>query len=340
MTKGSAWEYCQAMAIGQRALGRTGQSISAIGFGCGNQAGLLVRGEPREQVRVIARAIDLGITYFDTAAQYGNGVSEQNLGRALRELKPRDALVGTKLQFGQPDVAAGQARIRELFEASLSRLGRESVDVLFYHGRIILGAGGARSLSVADMLGPVLDAFRGFRAEGRVRFLGFTGLGDTAATAQVVRPDAFDVFHCYYSAVNPSAGFAVPDGFGQQDFGGLLERARAAGMGAFAIRVMAAGALAGTVERHPLASREGAPLIAGVDYDADAGQAERLRPVADELGVSLPELAIRFALSNPDISSVLVGFSDHAQLEEAARAAEAGPLPAGALERIVGDLLL
>ncbi|HEY8695544.1 MAG TPA: aldo/keto reductase, partial [Chloroflexota bacterium] len=81
MTKGSAWEYCQAMAIGQRALGRTGQSISAIGFGCGNQAGLLVRGEPREQVRVIARAIDLGITYFDTAAQYGNGVSEQNLGR-------------------------------------------------------------------------------------------------------------------------------------------------------------------------------------------------------------------------------------------------------------------
>jgi len=227
MTKGSAWEYCQAMAIGQRALGRTGQSISAIGFGCGNQAGLLVRGEPREQVRVIARAIELGITYFDTAAQYGNGVSEQNLRRALRELKPRDALVGTKLQFGQPDVAAGQARIRELFEASLSRLGRESVDVLFYHGRIILGAGGARSLSVADMLGPVLDAFRGFRAEGRVRFLGFTGLGDTAATAQVVRPDAFDVFHCYYSAVNPSAGFAVPDGFGQQDFGGLLERARA-----------------------------------------------------------------------------------------------------------------
>jgi len=77
-----------------------------------------------------------------------------------------------------------------------------------------------------------------------------------------------------------------------------------------------------------------------VDYDADAGQAERLRPVADELGVSLPELAIRFALSNPDISSVLVGFSDHAQLEQAAHAAEAGPLPPGALERIVGDLLL
>src|SRR5712692_4057029 len=99
------------MAIEQRPLGSTGQTISAIGFGCGNQAGLLVRGEPREQVRVVARAVELGVTYFDTAAAYGNGVSEQNLGRALRELKPRDILVGTKLQFGQPDLAAGPSRI-------------------------------------------------------------------------------------------------------------------------------------------------------------------------------------------------------------------------------------
>ncbi|MFI5266588.1 MAG: aldo/keto reductase [Chloroflexota bacterium] len=328
------------MVIEQRTLGSTGQAISALGFGCGNQAGLLVRGEPHEQVRVVARAIELGITYFDTAAQYGHGLSEQNLGRALRELKPRDVLVGTKLQFGRPDVVAGPARLRELFEASLKRLGREAVDLLFYHGRIVSGPGGERSLSAADLLGPVLDTFRSFRDEGRVRFLGFTGLGETAATAEVIRPNAFDVFHCYYSAVNPSAGFRAPAGFAQQDFGGLLDLARNAGMGAFAIRVMAAGALAGSAERHPLASRDGAPLIAGVDYDADAGKAERLRPVADVLGISLPELAVRFALSKPEISCVLVGFSDKAQLEEAAHAAEAGPLPAGVVERIVGDLLL
>jgi len=324
----------------QRLLGRTGQSISGIGFGCGNQAGLLVRGDPREQVRVIARAIELGITYFDTAAQYGNGLSEQNLGRALSELKASHVLVGTKLQFGQPDVAAGPGRIRELFEASLNRLGREGVDILFYHGRITLGAGRERSLNVADLLGPVLDAFRSFRTEGRVRFLGFTGLGETVATAAAVKPDAFDVFHCYYSAVNPSAGFDVPATFGQQDFGGLLQRAGDAGMGVFAIRIMAAGALAGAVERHPLASRDGAPLIAGVNYDADADHAERLRPVADELHITLPELAIRFALSQPRVSCALVGFSDDAQLEEGARAAAAGPLPTQAIERIVGDVLL
>ena len=327
------------MPIEQRLLGRTGQPISALGFGCGNQAGLLVRGEPAAQVRAIARAVELGVTYFDTAAQYGNGLSEQNLGRALCELRPAGVLVGTKLQFGQPDVAAGPGRIRELFEASLGRLGREQVDILFYHGRITTAPGGDRSVSVADLLGPVLDAFRAFRAEGRTRWLGFTGLGETGATAEAIRPDAFDVFHCYYSAVNPSAAYPVPDSFGQQNFAGLLNRAASVGMGVFAIRIMAAGALAGA-ERHPLASREGAPLIAGVEYTDDARHAERLRPVAVDLGISLPELAVRFALSRPEISCVLVGFSDEAQLEEAARAAAAGPLPDGAVDRLLSDLLL
>ena len=326
------------MAIELRQLGTTGQAISALGFGCGNQAGLLVRGEPRDQVRIVARAIELGITYFDTAAQYGNGLSEQNLGRALNELTPAGILVGTKLQFGRPDVEAGPWRIRELFDASLGRLGREAVDILFYHGRLTLSEGGERSLNTADMLGPVLDVFRRFRDEGRVRFLGFTGLGETAATAQVVETGAFDVFHCYLSAVNPSAAFAVPASFGQQDFDGLLAKASAAGMGAFAIRIMAAGALAGEAERHPLASRDGAPLIAGVDYADDARHAERLRPLAAELGISLAELAVRFALSVPGVSCALIGISDEAQLEESARAASSGPLPHGMVQRIVASL--
>lgn len=326
------------MAIRQRSLGRSGQSISELGFGCGNQAGLLVRGEPAEQVHIIARAMELGITYFDTAAQYGNGLSEQNLGRALRELKPRDILVGTKLQFGKADLDSGRGRIRDLFEASLRRLGRERVDILFYHGRIVPdGTAADRSLGVSDMLGPLLDIFREFREEGRVRLLGFTGLGETASTLQVIRPDAYDVFHCYFSAVNPSAGFDISLRSGQQNLGGLIQRAVDAGMAPFAIRIMAAGALAGPVERHRLASREGAPLIAGVEYDADVEQAQRLRPLADELAISLPELAIRFALSKPEIPCSLIGISDVAQLEEAAHAASAGPLPAGIVERIIAE---
>src|SRR5688500_17153960 len=119
----------------QRTLGRTGQAISEIGFGCGNVGGLMIRGDHPDQVRAVAHAVELGITYFDTAASYGDGVSESNLGRVLAELKP-DVLVGTKLQLGPADVEAGTDRVREIFQESLDRLGRDSVDLLYYHGRI------------------------------------------------------------------------------------------------------------------------------------------------------------------------------------------------------------
>jgi aryl-alcohol dehydrogenase-like predicted oxidoreductase len=321
--------------LNQRPLGQTGQLISEIGFGCGNQAGLLVRGTPQEQLQAVSRAVELGITYFDTAASYGDGVSEQNLGRALRELKPK-VLVGTKLGIGQPGADAGPAHIERLLDESLARLGRDSVDLLYLHGRIVAdGRGDARGVEASAVLGTVLPTFQRFREQGRVRFLGITGLGDTEAVLRVMQPGAFDMFHCYFSAINPSAGFPMPAGKVQQHLGGLIDRAIEVGMGVLAIRVLAAGALAGQVAKHPLASTSGGSLIAGLDYETDAAQAERLRPLADELGITLPELGIRFALSKPEVSAALVGVSDADQIEVAARAADAGPLPDATVQRIL-----
>lgn len=319
----------------RRALGRTGIEVSEIGFGCGNVGGLLIRGAPRDQVRAVERALELGITYFDTAAQYGDGLSEQNLGRALAELHA-NVLVGTKINVGRADLARGPARLRELYEAGLRRLGRDGVDVLFYHGRVRAApTADPRALTPEEVMGPLLDAFRAFREAGRVRLLGFTGLGDTEAILHVLQPGGFDVFHCYFNAVNPSAGFPVPPAFGPQDLGLMLDRAEAAGIGGFAIRVLAAGALAGEAERHPLAGGTGGALVAGTEYSSDAARAQRLRPLAAELGCSLAELAIRFALSKSAIACALVGFSNLEQIELAARAAEAGPLPPDAVARIV-----
>jgi len=73
-----------------RVFGRTGMRLS-VGFGCGTVGGLMVRGDPRDQERTIARAIDVGVNYIDTAVQYGNGESEKNLGRILQDLKPFNA---------------------------------------------------------------------------------------------------------------------------------------------------------------------------------------------------------------------------------------------------------
>ena len=71
-----------------RAFGRTGLKVGVLGFGCGAVGGIMVRGAPADQERTVAKAIAAGINYFDTAVQYGDGVSETNLGRVLKILKP------------------------------------------------------------------------------------------------------------------------------------------------------------------------------------------------------------------------------------------------------------
>src|SRR3981189_2175583 len=83
------------MAMEMRAFGRTGLQVSILGFGCGAVGGLMVRGAPADQERAVARALEQGINYFDTAPAYGNGASEENLGRVLKNLRP-EILLSTK----------------------------------------------------------------------------------------------------------------------------------------------------------------------------------------------------------------------------------------------------
>jgi aryl-alcohol dehydrogenase-like predicted oxidoreductase len=318
-----------------RRLGSTGVDISEIGFGCGNVGGLMIRGEARERRRAVEHALEHGITYFDTAAQYGDGESERNLGLVLRELEP-DVVLGTKINVRRADLDQGLPRIRELLQAGLLRLGRERVDILYYHGRVCLpGSGDQRGLTPEEVLGPLLDSFRVLQRDGLVRFVGITGLGDTDGVLQVLRRGAFDVFHCYFNAVNPSAGFQVPPSFQAQDLGEMITAASSARMGVLAIRVLAAGALAGGAERHPLAGGTGGVLIQGTNYERDVALAERLRPIANELGIDMAQLAIRFVLSRLEVSTALVGFSSLEQIDASVRAAEAGPLPGAVVEHVV-----
>src|SRR5215472_9983592 len=90
-------------AMELRVFGRSGMRLSVLGFGCGAVGGLMVRGDPRDQERAIARALEAGVNYFDTAWQYGNGESEKNLGRILQTLKPADVIVGTKVRLPPAD---------------------------------------------------------------------------------------------------------------------------------------------------------------------------------------------------------------------------------------------
>ena len=102
-----------------RVFGRSGMQISLLGFGCGAVGGLMVRGAPADQERAVARALEAGVNYFDTAVQYGDGEFEKNLGRALQKLKPANAIVGTKVRLPFADFGRiGDAVANRLMEVS------------------------------------------------------------------------------------------------------------------------------------------------------------------------------------------------------------------------------
>ena len=108
-------------------------------------------------------------------------------------------------------------------------------------------------------------------------------------------------------------------------------------MGVLAIRVLAAGALSASTERAQNASGiGGAPLVAGSEFEHDVARARRLAVLAESLALeSALELGVRFALAKPGVSTVLVGYSDLEQLEQAIRWIERGPLPEDAVEHVL-----
>ena len=122
-----------------RQLGRTSLRVSALGFGCGAVGGLLVRGDYAEMVRTVARAVALGVNYFDTAAIYGNGVSETNLGRVLAELRP-EVLVGTKVMVREDELDDIESAVTRSIERSLDRLRRDRVDLIQLHNPLAVSA--------------------------------------------------------------------------------------------------------------------------------------------------------------------------------------------------------
>jgi aryl-alcohol dehydrogenase-like predicted oxidoreductase len=315
-----------------RVFGRTGMQLSVLGFGCGAVGGLMVRGDAADQERTIARAIAAGVNYFDTAVQYGNGQSEQNLGRVLQRLKPADVVVGTKVRV-PPGESIADAVTTSL-EGSLARLGLDRVDIFHLHNPIT-ETGGETALSVRQVLDEVVPAFERLRRQGKIRFLGITALGDTSALHQVIDANAFDSAQAVYNMLNPSAAEELPANYPAQDYGRLFDHTRAAGVGVVGIRVLAGGALSGSAERHPIAGPAPEPIGSAISYDADVDRARRLLPlVKDGFAATLTEAATRFALSHPAMGTLLVGMATPQQFEDALVAVQKGPLPQAALDRL------
>jgi aryl-alcohol dehydrogenase-like predicted oxidoreductase len=317
----------------KRVFGRSGLRLSVLGFGCGAVGGLMVRGDPADQERAVARALEAGVNYFDTAVAYGDGESEKNLGRILKKLKPADAIVGTKVRLRPPDFTRIADAVRASLDGSLQRLGLERVDIFHFHNPITV-KGGGDSLSVRQMLDELVPAFESQRRRGKTRFLGITAVGDTAALHEVIDARVFDSAQVSYNLLNPSAAAVLPANYPAQDYGRLFDHTVAAGVGVVGIRVLAGGALSGSGDRHPIASPPPTPIGSAVSYDTDLARARRLRPLVEEgFAGSLSEAAIRFAMSHPAMGTILVGMASLQQFEQALAAVLQGPFPQAALER-------
>ena len=313
-------------AVEGRLLGRTGLLVPRLGLGFGAVAGLMVRGDRRDQAQTVAQALEAGIRLFDTAPSYGDGISEENLGRALAAMDTaQSALVGTKVRLSNDDLGDVRSAIRRSLEGSCRRLGRERVDLLQLHN--LSGEG----LDDDQLLGDIAAAMRETVDDGLVGHIGFMGLGHTAAIHRALGAGVFETVQAYFNVANPSAVYPGATG-GGQDFDGLVTVAAEHDVGVINARVYAAGALNATQGRHPIAGPVGGPFNPE-DLDGDL----RLSALAGELGMeSAHELELRFALGAPGISVVLVGLSSLEHLEAALRWEARGPLPTEVIERVAG----
>ena len=294
-----------------RTLGKTGLRVSELAMG---GAFITERAAARvDGIAAVRRALELGLNYVDTAAGYSD--SEEVLGLALDGVA-QPYILSTKLG-GRPEPFDARDRdlLRRSVDESLQLLKRDALDILMIHepdrpGQYDWFTDWQR------FHGPVIDLLADLRREGVIRY---TGIGGTSAyiMADVIASGQFDVL---LTAFNYSLLW-------QEALHAVLPEAKKQNMGIVVGSPLQQGALS-RIYRDEV--EHGARWLS----PPRRAQYRALYAFVDELGISLPELALRFVLSNPDISCTLTGARSVEEVEMNVAAAERGPLPHDVLARI------
>jgi len=267
-----------------------------------------------EQAKAAAgRALDLGVNYVDTAPGYGR--SEMVLGRVLSALG-RTVVLSTKLGGRpRPFEPKNLDHLRRSLEESLRLLGRDTIDIFLVHEPDRPGQYDWWT-EWQDVNGPVLDFLRELKRAGTIRTL---GLGGTTVheMAHLVKSGKFDVVLTAFNYSLLWREAAEP----------VIKSAKAKGMGVIVGSPLQQGALA---TRYPAATADSTYWLA----PARRAQFRALYALVDECGIPLPELALRFVLSNPNVDCVLTGARSVEEVEQNVAAAERGPLSAEILTRL------
>ena len=232
-----------------RPFGRSGLEVSELVFGGGWVGGILIHQDDPIKRQALERALAAGINWIDTAPSYGDGKSEEALGRLLEGVGKKPYL-STKVRLDLARLDDLQGQIEASLEQSLKRLRCDSVELLQLHNRIAARTE-ADAIAVERVLGPngVADALDRAREQGLTRLTGITAFGEAAACREVIASGRFDSAQVYYNMLNPSAGQDMPPAWRGHDLHGLIAACREHRVAVMNIRVLAAGVLA-TERRH------------------------------------------------------------------------------------------
>lgn len=315
--------------------------FSEIAFGCGGNAGLMVRGTPAEQESAVARALELGVSYFDNSPDYGNCSAETNLGQALKALRARP-LVNTKVEIRAENLEDVAAHVVRSAEDSLRRLGIERIDIFQIHNGptaqpIELEGKDYKQLSLKDYMGSrgAVEGLTRLKLAGKIGCAGFICRGgDGGEVRQLIETNLFSMINVPYTLLNPSAAGAVDGGRFKPDYGGVIEFARERGVGVAIYAPLAGGFLSDegiagvTAHAYSRAAKE------GESTKRNRAKAAAVRFLAEQTGMSLAQVAYRFILANTGVTTALGGFSSIAQMEEIIAVSSSGPFPPDLMARL------
>jgi aryl-alcohol dehydrogenase-like predicted oxidoreductase len=301
-----------------RKLGTQGLTVSSLGLGLMGMSqayGTPEERDERESIATIHRAIELGVTFFDTAEVYGPYVNEELLARALEQIDvARDRLViATKFGFKLDDAGtitgldSRPTHIREAVEGSLRRLRTDYIDLLYQH-RV------DPAVSIEDVVGTMADLVR----EGKVRYLGLSEAGEqTIRRAHAVHP--ISALQSEYSLWERNLEPRI------------IPLLRQLGIGLVAFAPLGRGFLTGNVKRaeeYPEGDfRRGDPRYQGGNFDANVRAASAVRAIAAKKGATPAQIALAWLLhKGPDIVPI-PGTKRRRYLEENVAAADISLTP-------------
>ena len=295
-----------------RTLGTGGLKVSALGLGCMGMSQSYGTPDDRESLATLDRALELGVTFFDTAEAYGPFTNEELLGRALLGRRER-VVLATKFGFriSGNQLTGTDSRpqhIREAVEASLRRLRTDRIDLLYQH-RV------DPAVPIEDVVGAMAELV----GEGKVRFLGLSEAGEaTIRRAHAVHP--ISALQSEYSLWERNL---------ERD---LIPVLRQLGIGLVAFSPLGRGFLTGTAKRaeeYPEGDyRRGDPRFQGENFDANMRAAAVVQEVGRQRGATPAQVALAWLLHKGEGIVPIPGTKRRRYLEENLAAASLALAPA------------